>query len=143
ERAVGVENLNAVVARVGDVHVARRVGGDAADLVELPLRRSRLSPRLQIIAVLVEFRDAIVVAEAIGNVDVARTVPRDVGGIAEAVAGNACAWRTASAAPAAFAAAPSAGVTLRDHSAARRHARSRPHVDVLRFPSEHELIAPV
>src|SRR5439155_4813408 len=90
-RAVAVEHLNALVAGVGDVHVALRVERDPAQRVELPDLGAALAPRLDEVAVLVEFRDARVAGadrDAVGDVDVAVLVPRDAARAHEAVAGN-------------------------------------------------------
>ena len=46
EGALAVEHLDAVVAGVGDVDVAGRVAGDAADPVELTLARIRCCPHV-------------------------------------------------------------------------------------------------
>ena len=89
ERALAVEDLDALVAGVGDVEVARRVGDDAANLVELALARSGVAPRLQEVAVLVELGDAVVGAEAVGDVDVAGAIPVDIRRPVEAVAVDA------------------------------------------------------
>src|SRR5262249_40870521 len=105
ERALAVEHLDALVARIGDVQVARRIAREAADLVELPLRGPGLAPRLHEVPVLRELRDTVVRAEPVGHVDVARAVPGDVRGTAEAVAVDARARRATPAAASAFAAA--------------------------------------
>src|SRR5262249_55560592 len=78
ERALAVEHLNPVVAGVGDVDVAGRIGGDAADLVELSLARSGLAPRLHEVPLPGELRDPVVAAEAVGDVDVAGAIPGHV-----------------------------------------------------------------
>src|SRR5207237_10738556 len=95
-RPVGVEDLNALVARVGDVDVAARVDGEALHSGELTVLGSGRSPLLEELAVLVEFRDAVVRADPVCDVDVARAVPRDVGRTAERGARDAGARRAAS-----------------------------------------------
>src|SRR5262245_34897660 len=97
ERAFAVEDLDAVVAGVGHVDVACRIAGDAADLVELPLSRSGLAPRLHEVPFLGELRDAVVGAEAVGDVDVAGAIPRHVRRAVEAVAVDAGSRRAAAA----------------------------------------------
>src|SRR5205085_2722246 len=59
ERTLPVEHLDAMIARVGDVDIARGIASNTANLVELSLRRSGLPPRFREVAVLVEFCDAI------------------------------------------------------------------------------------
>src|SRR5262249_46186549 len=90
--AVAVEYLDPLVAGVGDVDVALGVEDDAADGAELAGLAAARSPGLDEVAVLVELRHARVAdpgVRAVGDVDVAGLVPRDVGGAVEAVAGNA------------------------------------------------------
>src|SRR2546430_181440 len=106
ERALAVEDLDALVPRVGHVDVARRVGRDAANPVGLSRRRPRLPPRLHEVAVLCGLRHAVVAADAVGDVDVAGAIPGDVCRMIEGVAVDAGARRAASAAAAAFAATP-------------------------------------
>src|SRR5258705_5258882 len=94
--AVAVELLDAFVAGVGDVDVALRIERDAAQRVELPRFAAALTPRLDEVAVLVELGDARVadaVSGAVGDVNVARAIPRDARRPHEAVPGNAGAWR--------------------------------------------------
>src|SRR6266851_1517632 len=71
ERALAVEHLDALVAGIGHIEIALRIARQPADLVELPLRRSSLSPGLHKVAVLGELGDPVVAAESIGDVDVA------------------------------------------------------------------------
>src|SRR4029077_8646792 len=78
ERAVSVKDLDPLVAGVGHVDIAGRISRDAADLIELPLTGSRGAPRLDEVAVLGELADALVGAVAVGHVDVARALPRDI-----------------------------------------------------------------
>ena len=52
--------------------------------VELALARAGRSPLREEAAVLVELGDAVVRADAVGDVDVAGAIPRDVGRTAEA-----------------------------------------------------------
>src|SRR4029079_7319166 len=146
ERPFAVEHLDALVAGVGDVEIARRIRGDAADVIELPLAGSGLSPRLHEVALLRELTDPMVGPEAVGDVDVAGAIPRDVGRPIEAVAVDSGARRAASAAAsAALTAAAAAGprCPFRRHAAAGRHAGPGPHADVLRLAAEHELEPPV
>src|SRR5262245_6273099 len=56
--AVAVEDLDALVAGIRDVDVPLRVERDAVQHVELSRLGAALSPRLDEVAVLVEFRDA-------------------------------------------------------------------------------------
>src|SRR4029434_5904127 len=98
ERAFAVEDLNAVVARVGDVNIAVGVAGDAADPLELALAGAGVAPGLQEVAVLVELGDAVVGAEAVGDVDVPGAIPGDVRRPVEAVAVDARARRAGAAA---------------------------------------------
>src|SRR5439155_18918781 len=88
ERAFAVENLDAVVAGIGDVDVPGRVAGDAADAIELTRSRSGLPPRLHEVPVLGELRDAVVRTESIGHIDVACPVPGDVRGPVERISVN-------------------------------------------------------
>ncbi len=60
KRALAVEDLDALVAGVGDVDVAGSIAGDPAHPVELTLTRAGAAPGLEEIAVLVELRDAVV-----------------------------------------------------------------------------------
>ena len=83
--AVAVEHLDAAVAGVGDIDETLRVDRDASRLTELARGRAGLAPRADELAVLVELRDARVGAQAIGDVDVAGGVPRDVGRTVEHV----------------------------------------------------------
>src|SRR5262249_20140552 len=99
EHAVAVEYLNPLVARIGDVDVARRFARDPADRVELPLSRAGLSPRLHEVAVLGELRHTVVGSESVAIVDVAGAIERHVGGAVEVVAANARARRARTAAP--------------------------------------------
>src|SRR5688572_856442 len=76
EFALAVEHLDALVARVGGVDVALRVERESLYPVELPLARAGGSPVGDEAAILVELGNAIVGADAVGDVDVARLVPR-------------------------------------------------------------------
>ena len=87
ERAVVVEDLNALVALIGDVDVALRVGSDRMRRVEFALAGPARSPRLDEAAVLVELRDACVGAVAVGDEDVSGGVPGDVARPHELIAG--------------------------------------------------------
>ena len=89
ERALAVEDLDALVARVGDVNVAGDIARDPANAVELARSRAGAAPGLEEVAVLVELRDAIVRAEAVGDVDVGGAIPCDVRWPIEAVAVDA------------------------------------------------------
>src|SRR6266851_5392085 len=145
ERALAVEHLDALVAGIGHIEIALRIARDAADLVELALRRPGVSPGLREVALFGELRDAIVGAEPVSDVDVAGAIPRDVGRLAEAVARNAGSGSrgiTASTA-AATAAARFRSRAAGRQAAARRHAGAGPERDVLRFSAEHQHQAPV
>ena len=83
EIAVAVEDLDALIAGIRDIDIALRVDGNGSNAVELPVFGSGLPPRLQELSVLVELGDAVVVANAVGNVNVAGTVPRDIRRAAE------------------------------------------------------------
>src|SRR5439155_19917384 len=99
---------------IGHVNVPRVVDRNAANLVELPGPGSGLSPRFLEIGVLVEFRDAAVGAESVGDVHIARTIPGHIRRSVEAVARHAHA-RHGIAAPAAastFRAGPAPGRRL-------------------------------
>src|SRR5262245_45876610 len=98
EIAIGVEHLDAPVARVGDVDETLCVYRDAARLTELAIRGPGLSPRPDELPVLVELRDAVVVAEAVGNIEIACRIPRNVGRTVEHVLLTACSRRTSAAA---------------------------------------------
>src|SRR5262249_19976184 len=143
-----VEDLNPLVAGVGDIHVALRVERDAAQRVELTRVAAPESPRLDEVAVLVELRHPRVAAvhrHAVGDVDVAGTIPGDVRRTHEAVAGNSGSWRPGrTGAGSAFPAA----ATLRCPAPFGARTRSagtddRPHADRLRLPAEHQLNASV
>src|SRR5258708_4044082 len=82
EFSVGIEDLDAAVATVGDVDVVLGIDGDAVRGVELTGLIARLAPRLEPVAVLVDFCDARIDI-AIADVGVARRVPRNVGDLAE------------------------------------------------------------
>src|SRR5262245_33109000 len=97
EVSVGVEYLDAPVAGVGDVDETLRIDGDAAWLAELAIRGPGLPPRADELPVLVELRHAVVVAEAVGDVDVAGGIPRAIGPTAEHVLLPACSRRTSAA----------------------------------------------
>src|SRR5262245_39708382 len=112
EVAVGVEHLDAPVACVSNVDEALRVYRDAARLAELTVRGPGLSPRSNELPVLVELRHAVVVAESVGDVDVAGGVPRDIGRTIEHVLLTTGSRRTsAAAATAAFRVAPATTCT--------------------------------
>ena len=86
----------APVALVGDVDVALRIDGDAVHDVELAGRRAARAPRLDVLAGRLVLRDPRV-AVAVGDVDVAGGVPRDVGRPLEALARGARARQRAAA----------------------------------------------
>src|SRR5262245_42023225 len=98
EIAIGVEHLDAPVARVGNVDEALRVDRDAAWLAELTVRGPGLAPRSDELPVLVELRHAVVVAEPVGDVDIAGGIPRDIGRTVEHVLLTACSRRTSATA---------------------------------------------
>src|SRR4030095_8700079 len=95
ELALAVEDLDALVAGIGDVDIARVRHGDRLHAGELALAGAGRSPVRDELAVLVELRDAVVGADAVGDIDVGGLVPRDVGRAAETRTGNTGAWRTA------------------------------------------------
>ena len=100
EGAVGVEHLDALVAGVGHVDVALGVDGERLDAVELTRLGAGGAPVLDEAAVLVELGDAVVGADAVGDVDVAGRVPRHVGRTVEAGTGRALAGLERPAPPA-------------------------------------------
>src|SRR5262245_24235309 len=109
ERALAVEHLDAVVAGVGHVEIAASVGHDPFDPVELALSRSGVAPGLDEVAVLRELRNPVVRAETVGDVNVARAIPRHVRGPVERVAVDAGSrGRIAASAAATLAAAAAA-----------------------------------
>ena len=87
-RAFGVEDLDALITAVGDVQVVAGIEGDRERQVELTGIGPARPPRLDVLAVRIVLGDAGV-AEAVRHVDVARAVPRDVGGAIEVVARDA------------------------------------------------------
>src|SRR6185503_4756053 len=89
ERAFTIKHLDALVPRVGHVDVSGRVAGDAANAVELSLRRAGLAPGLEEIAVPVELRNAVVRSESVGDINVAGAVPRHIRRPVETVAVDA------------------------------------------------------
>src|SRR5215813_1327772 len=91
ERAVGIEDLDAAVAAVGDVDVAARIGRDTVRRVELALLRPLLAPRLHPVAVLRKLCDAGIDV-AVADEDVALRVPGDVRRLPE-LAIHVRAWR--------------------------------------------------
>src|SRR5262249_9198792 len=112
-------------------------------------------------AVLVELGDAIVVADAVGDVDVAGAIPRDVGRPVERRAGNSRAGHSPSAAagselPRGWRRTSCRRTRGRRRISTRARAawgaatgfttaapRRRPHVDRFRLPSEHQEDPPV
>src|SRR5215471_1248151 len=88
ERAFAIEDLDALIAAVGDVDVVLRVGGDGQWEVELPGICATGAPALEVLAVRVHLGDACV-AVAVGDVNVAGRIEGDVGGLVEVVAGDA------------------------------------------------------
>src|ERR1700674_4353795 len=82
EFSIGVENLYAAVATIGDVNVVARIDGDAVRSVELAGLVAGLAPGLEPVAVLVDFGDARIDI-AVADVGIACRVPRDVGDLAE------------------------------------------------------------
>ncbi len=58
EDAFAIEDLNALVAAIGYVEVAARIGGEGERRIELPLRRAARAPGFQEAAVGIELRDA-------------------------------------------------------------------------------------
>ena len=90
ERAGIVEHLDALIARVGDIDIALRVEGDRLDAAELSGTITRRAPVREELAVFVELGDAIVIADAVGDVDIAGAIPRHVRRTTEAGSGNTC-----------------------------------------------------
>ncbi len=70
ERTVAGEDLDAVVAGVGDIQVAVRAQGQRPGPAELPRLGARAAPALHELAVRVELADALVLPE-LGDVVVA------------------------------------------------------------------------
>src|SRR4026209_423229 len=87
EHAVVVEDLDPLIAHVGDVHHAFGVNGDRGGNIELALLGPGRAPGLDELPILVELRDAGV-AVPIGDEDVAGSVPGHVEGLVEVVAGD-------------------------------------------------------
>ena len=145
ERAFTVEHLDAFVAGIGDVNVAGRVRRDTANLIELPLPRSGVSPGLDEVPVLGELGDAIVGTVAVRHVDIAGAVPGHIRRAVEGVTVEASAGIAATAAAATSTATSpfGSGAPSRDVRHAGRHACARTNADVLPFPAEHQLKAPV
>ena len=143
---VAVKNLDAIVAGVGHVNVPRVVDRNAANLVELSGPGSGLSPRFLEIGVLVEFRDAAVGAESVGDVHIARAIPGHIRRPVEAVARHADA-RHGIAAPAAaastFRAGPAPGRRLCRRLSVGWHPWAGSHANILRLAAKHELQPPV
>src|SRR4249920_928210 len=88
EVPVGVEHLDAFVADVSHVDVALRVDSQALHPGELAVPRPGRSPLLDEVAALVELGDAVRVADAVRDVDVAGPIPRDIGRAVERGAWN-------------------------------------------------------
>ncbi len=99
ELAVAVEDLDALVAGIGDVDIALRVDTAIAFTPRnWPGPGAGRSPLRDELAVLVELGDAVVGADAVGDVDVAGLVPRHVGRTAEGRARECRTWRAAACA---------------------------------------------
>ena len=82
EFSIGVEDLDAAVAAIGDVNVVVRIDGDTVRGVELAGLVAWFAPGLEPVPVLVDFGDARIDV-AVADVGVACRVPRDVGNLAE------------------------------------------------------------
>src|SRR4051812_7157908 len=80
--AVAIEDLNAVVAAIGDVDVVLPIDGNVVRRVELPRLAAPRAPRLDPVAVFIELGDARI-RVAVADVDVVVAVPRNVGGTTE------------------------------------------------------------
>src|SRR5262245_435585 len=104
EVSVAVEGLDALFSLIGDIHHALRVDCNAVDDVELSGSGAARPPVPDPFAVLVVLRHARV-AIAVGHIDVAGCIPRNVGRAIEAFTGWSCAGeRRSAAATATFAA---------------------------------------
>src|SRR2546425_4760381 len=82
EFSVRIENLDAVVAAVGDVNIVLRVDSDAVRSAELAGLIARFAPGPEPVAVLVDLGDARIDV-AVADVSVAGGIPRDVGDLAK------------------------------------------------------------
>ena len=80
--SIGIEDLDAAVATVGDVDVVVRIDSDAVRGVEVARLVAGFAPRLEPVALLVDFGDTRIDI-AVADVGVARGVPRDVGDLTE------------------------------------------------------------
>src|SRR5579862_1786871 len=96
ERAIVIEDLDALVAAVGDVDVALSIDSDAVRRIELAVLRAFGAPGLEERSVLRELGDASI-AVAVGDEDVASGIEGDVSRTIEAVAPNARAHRATTA----------------------------------------------
>ena len=133
-----------------DVHVALRVDRDAVDDVELAGRRAARPPRLDVLAARLVLGDPRV-AVAVGHVDVAGRVPRDVGRPLEALAFGARAraedrrwrrrWRRARRLP--RRAAAGGAVCTTGTPVGSGVERQRRHAHRFRLAAENHLHAPV
>src|SRR5712664_3607128 len=82
EFSIGVEDLDAAIAAIGDVNVIARIDGDAMRCVELTGLIAGFAPGLEPVSVFVDFCDARIDV-AVSDVGAASGVPRDVGYLAE------------------------------------------------------------
>src|SRR5260370_3556550 len=82
EFPVGVEDLDAAIAAIGDVDIVLRVDGDAVRRVELAGLVAGLAPGLEPVAVLIGFADARIDV-AIADVGIAGGIPSHVGDLAK------------------------------------------------------------
>src|SRR6185503_12708932 len=133
ERTLRVEHLNPLVAHVGDVDIVLGIDRDGLHASELPRAGPGRAPVREKFAVLVELRDAIVVAKAVGDVDVAGAIPGYVGWLTETRAWSA----RACGAGAARGTRPRGSACCRIAAAAACWLRGTDG-DVFRFASEHE-----
>src|SRR5260221_4581363 len=85
--SVRVEDLDAAVAAVRDVNAIVRINRDAVRSVELTGLIPGFAPGLEPVAVLVDFGDARIDV-AVGDVNIASSIPRDVGDLAEHTIGG-------------------------------------------------------
>src|SRR5256886_10408654 len=80
--SIGIEDLDAAVATIGDVDVVVRIDSDAVRGVEVARLVAGFAPRLEPVALFVDFGDTRIDI-AVADVGVARGVPRDVGDLTE------------------------------------------------------------
>ena len=77
--AFTIESLDAVIAAIGDKHIAIQAGGQAARIIKQAFLRARLAaPSCEKLSLLIEFLNRMVVG--IGDVDIPVLVERDARG---------------------------------------------------------------